>query len=221
MTTRKSLGLTAFTTFAVVLTTAVALASGSDQATSDPQNGSTGVQTVATTSSDIIRAFPTLSSAPQSSAAMTAEQVMRDALASTSDADHGPIGSADFSDAVSSAIDGSSGLAWLVPSGDQACLVLPDPVDGYGAACSSLTDVAAGRGYLVLGPGLGSDGDTATIAVLVPQGGDQPQIENADGSRRSLSVDGNVAAAVVRIDTGASLRVGATSIPLKSFLPPR
>jgi hypothetical protein len=205
---------------AAVCTTAVAFASVDSPLIRDSKGGTTP-QTVAPTSAEIMAAFPAFSVGPASADDVTYQQLMRDELGSTSDADHGAIGTADFSHAVSAPIAGSTRLAWLVPSGDQACLVLPDPAGGFGASCSSLSQIAAGHGFVVLGPPAGSSDATATVAVMVPRGGTTPEIVSASGAVTRLEVQGNVAAAVVPVGEGGSLDMGADQVPLATFLPPR
>lgn len=188
---------------------------------SDPRTGPATPQAVSPPTPEIVAAFPMLSSDPGGAADASARQSMQNQLGSTSDLDHGPIGTADFDMARSSAITGSSTRAWLVPSGNKACVVLPDPVDGYGVSCGSLEDIAAGHGFVALGPAAGTRDQTAMIAVLVPQGGPAPVVRNADGSATPLRVDGNIAAAVVPIGTGGALETaGHESVPLASFRPP-
>jgi hypothetical protein len=212
------------TFFGVVVVTAlctgaVAIANVGDSAVIHDQNGGTTPQAVSPAGPEIRDAFAVFRD-PNPSSHPVAEQTLRDILGATSPSANGPVGTADFGKASSSAIEGSSMRAWIVPSGDMACLVLSDTVDGYGASCATLTDIAAGRGYLALGPPAGSQSQTATVAVMVPDDGVEPEIQNADGSRTVLRRDGNVAAAVVRIDTGAMLVTGPESTPLSAFRRP-
>jgi hypothetical protein len=200
-------------------TGAVAFASVGDSAVIRDKDGVTTQQRVASASAEITNAFAAFG-ASRARADRAAQQALRDVLGATSRAAHGPIGTADFAKASSAAIQGTSTRAWIVPSGDQACLVLPDAVDGYGASCGTLRDIAAGRGFVALGPPAGSTSQTATVAAMVPDRGAAPTITQADGSRTALRVDGNVAAAVVRIDTGATLQTGTHSTPLSAFARP-
>jgi hypothetical protein len=183
----------------------------------DTEAGSSVSQPVSPASDGVLAAFPALTT-PRPAADVAAEASLRDALGSTSDADRGPIATADFARARSSVVAGSSARAWLIPSGDRVCTVLEDPAGGYGASCNSLTDVGAGRAWIALGPAQGSSSTSVTIAVAVASGGARPTIRRADGTSTPLMVDGGVAAAVVHKAGGADLDVGPSSVPLSTFL---
>jgi hypothetical protein len=143
----------------------------------------------------VLSAFSTFAHPSGDSAATPAEQAtLRNALGSDAGTEYGAIGHADFSMARAAPIQGSSQRAWLVPSGDEVCVVLPDPEDGFAATCHTLTQIKAGEGVLALTPQRGSATKTSLVAVIVPDGGDAPALEHPDGSKR-LSSSGNVAAA--------------------------
>lgn len=62
-----------------------------------------------------------------------------------------------------------AGPGWVVPGASVICLVVPDPVDGYGTSCVP-TDWAAERG-VVVGMRSGADGrGPGYITALVPDG---------------------------------------------------
>jgi hypothetical protein len=78
------------------------------------------------------------------------------------------------------------------------CAVLEDPAGGYGAACRSRADVAAGKGWTALGPGPGSNSTPSPSPYwLVPAHQAAPSIKRADGATTPLRVAGGIAAAVV------------------------
>lgn len=107
----------------------------------------------------------------------------------------GSLAAVDFNLARPAPIAGSSDRAWIAPAGDEVCLFVPDPVDGYGATCSSTNDIAAGRAIAILA-GAPGEGSRAVVAALVPDGGQAPTI--ADGnSQAMMTVADNVAAATV------------------------
>jgi hypothetical protein len=168
---------------------------------------------------EIVAAFPVLAT-PSRSTDDAGRDVLRDQLGAASAGANGSIGAADFGLARSSRIAGSAERAWLVPSGAKACLAVPDPIDGYGATCSTLSAIKAGRGFLILGAVPGSRAKELRVAVLVPRGGEAPRVRNEDGSARALAVDGNVAAEVLPTDTGASLEMGPVSLSLATLARP-
>jgi len=179
----------------------------------DAKSGKSEPQTVEPTSVEINDAFPVLSDASRR-ADVDAQQEMRDQMGTTAPVPGEPAGAADFSRATSSVIQGSMARASIVPLGNRVCLLLPDPVNGYGGTCASLKDIAAGRGFVALvSPG----GRMAIIGALVPRGAVPPSIHSAGGVETALPVDGNVAASVVPIDSGDSLQVGAERVPLASL----
>jgi hypothetical protein len=134
--------------------------------------------------------------APSGTAATPAQQAtLRNALGADANADFGAIGNADFSLARGVPIRGSSQDAWLVPSGDEICIVLPDPLDGFGATCQTLSAIRDGKGVLIITPPAGSGDQTAVVAEIVPDGVDAPSLETPQGSKR-LPLSGEVAASV-------------------------
>jgi hypothetical protein len=131
-------------------------------------------------------------------------------------ADGSPAGLADFDLARAAPIAGSSADAWIAPAGDGVCIYLPDPVDGYGAGCSTVTQIDEGRGFSVLFGDLPEGG--VMIAVLVPDGAAPPKVTHGDGSVTTLTVHSNLAAAVLQrtdvVDTGG------TTLELSQFVRP-
>lgn len=197
---------------------AVAMASGGPEI-HPPNNAPVVTQQVAPTSDAVTAALPALNESARRVTASEAQD-LRNQIGAASEADHGPVGLADFDSATTASVVNSSSRAVLVGSGDDACLVLPDPAGGYGATCANLDDVTSGHAFLALGPAAGSADNSATIAVVVPKGGKAPSVRDADGSESALAVDGNVAAAIVPISPGATLVLGDKTVSLSTFLKP-
>jgi hypothetical protein len=199
------------------LAVGVALANGSDSNTDDV---STNVarkvvdQEVHPAAAAVVASFSAFAQPSSESSATPAQQAaLRNALGAGPDADYGAIGNADFSMAKAVPVQGSSQPAWLVPSGGQVCIVLKDPVDGFGATCQTLSAIKAGRGVLTLTPQKGSADTTALVAVIVPDGGEAPLLETAEGATRLAARD-NVAASVA--STSDKIRTAAGSLSLRS-----
>lgn len=122
----------------------------------------------------------------------------------------GSMATVDFDSARPAQISGSDRNAWIAPASGKVCVFIPDPVDGYGATCSSPADIAAGRGVAVMDAGP-NGGPSAIVAALVPDGGDAPEIL-VGGNATRMRVSSNVAAAVV--PSGAKVRVANATIDL-------
>lgn len=208
-------GLAAVTTASLALGVGFATGSGSAPASGTIQvdrevtNQEVHRATVAVTA-----AFSAFSRSSGDAIMTPAEQAkLRNQFGAASGTDHGAIGHADFSMAKAAPISGSEDRAYLVPSGDQVCIVLPDPGDGFGATCQTLSAIEAGRGVLTLTPHPGSASTTALVAVVVPDGGVAPSIRSAAGSVH-LGVTNNVAASVV--STKDAVVTDAGALPLAS-----
>lgn len=107
----------------------------------------------------------------------------------------GSLAAVDFNLARPAPIAGSPNRAWIAPAGNEVCLFVPDPVDGYGATCSSTSDIAAGRAIAILA-GAPGDESRAVVAALVPDGGQAPTITDGK-TQTAMTVADNVAAATV------------------------
>lgn len=117
----------------------------------------------------------------------------------------------DFSLARPATVNGSSGHVWIAPAGEQVCLFIPDPVDGYGATCSTEDDINAGRAIAVLADPSG-DGSDVVVAAMVPDGATAPEVTDSAGDSSFMPVSGNVAAA--RLPVSSSVRTAAGTIDL-------
>lgn len=71
--------------------------------------------------------------------------------------------------ALARKIETTTGTGWVVPARDRLCLVQPDPVDGYGTACTTLALAKTAGLYIALRshPELGR----STSTHVVPDGG--------------------------------------------------
>jgi hypothetical protein len=131
---------------------------------------------------------------------------LRNALGGDAGFARGAIEYADFSQARSAPIEGSTGAAWIVPSGDQVCLVLADPGNGLASTCQTVEGIKAGRGVLALTPRADSIDQSSVVAVVVPDGGTAPTLKTSRDTE-TLSVHGNVAATIA--SAGDELRTAA------------
>lgn len=89
------------------------------------------------------------------------------------------------------AVRTTTGIGWVVPGDGVVCLVVPDPVDGYGTSCAP-TAVVVADGLTV---GVASDAD-ASATTLVPDGA-RVVVEDDDGRRTPVAPD---ASGVTRVD---------------------
>lgn len=63
---------------------------------------------------------------------------------------------------LSRAIVTPTGTGWVVPGDETVCVVVPDPVDGYGTSCAP-TSVVAASGLTV---GLADEGSSTAVTLL-------------------------------------------------------
>ena len=91
-----------------------------------------------------------------------------------------------FNPALSRAIATPSGTGWAVPGRSTVCIVMPDPVDGFGVVCSPTSSaLRAGLVGIMISP---RTPDTAALSVLLPREA-TATATLADGHRRSLEAD--------------------------------
>lgn len=76
---------------------------------------------------------------------------------------------------LSRAIDTPTGTGWVVPGDNVLCLIVPDPIDGYGTSCAP-TAVVEREGLTV---GL-VGADSSTAVTLVPDGATVTTTDDAD-----------------------------------------
>lgn len=68
---------------------------------------------------------------------------------------------------LSRAIDTPTGTGWAVPGNGTVCLVMPDPIDGYGITCS---DTALALAHGLVGMLISSDTpDVANVTIVLPR----------------------------------------------------
>lgn len=70
--------------------------------------------------------------------------------------------------ALARTIATTNGAGWVVPGADHVCVVVPDPVDGYGTVCTPNTWAKENGVVLEMRQSL-SSGD-ASVTVLAPDG---------------------------------------------------
>jgi hypothetical protein len=148
--------------------------------------------------------------APSDSSHTATQQKLKSAFASAAESGL-QSGLAEFSSATPAPIAGASSQVWIAPSDGAVCTYIPDPVDGWGGTCATLSTVEAGEAFSILGGPNDDIGDTAIVAVVVADGGAAPTVV-ANGVTTALAVQNNVAAALV--PTTDTLNVGRRSIPL-------
>jgi hypothetical protein len=151
-------------------------------------------------------------SSSSNAVSVTDQNRLRNALGGDAGFARGAVEYADFSQARSAPIEGSTERAWIVPSGDQVCLVLADPGDGFAATCQSVAAIKSGRGVLALTPRANSTDSSSVVAVVVPDGGTAPTLKTSRGTG-ALSVHGNVAA--IRATAGDELHTAAGAFVLE------
>ena len=213
---KLSIGLcAAITTVLMVGTVAVAVGLDLPMVTS-PGSATATPQLVDPTSDQVSANFSAFRAAPNVSD-VSGQNALRNEFGS------GGVGhmaaNADFSDAKPSPVSGSGDRAWIAPSGDQVCVFLPDPTDGYATTCATPDDVKAGRGVLVLSPPAQGE-QLVHIAVIVADGGPAPVLTSDSGAKRTLVPTNNVASTVAPptgrlttdagvIDLAATAQLGA------------
>jgi hypothetical protein len=142
----------------------------------------------------------------------SSQQELKRLLASAA-ADGLAAGDADFSLARAAPIAGSSANVWIAPAGNGVCTYLPDPVDGYGAGCATISEVREGNAVSVL---LGDLPNGAVMfAAVVADGGPEPRVIHRDGSVSSLVVRSNVAAGLLQ--PSDKVQTGGAAVDLARF----
>lgn len=127
------------------------------------------------------------SASPQTASAeqtLPAQSTLAGVQRSLADPDAGAnIRNIDLARAVAVPIEGEPGVhAWIVPSGDRVCTILPDPIDGAGITCSTISQAERGLGVTFLGGAREGDG-TVLAATLVPDGNAAPAVKTDEGER--------------------------------------
>lgn len=92
----------------------------------------------------------------------------------------------------------STGPGWLVPAKGGLCLIVPDPVDGFGTTCAPASRISAGLLELTL------SGDETHVTTVVPDGR-KAIVTNDSGTSRELQVSNNIASA--RLESSETLKV--------------
>jgi len=151
--------------------------------------------------------------APRGVASDGSSQGKLERLLVSATADGLPVGDADFNLARVTTIAGSRADAWIAPAGNGVCVYLPDPVDGYGAGCSTLDQVDEGKAFSILFGDLPHG--AVMLAVVVADGVAAPRVVHSDGSVTSLAVHSNVAAGLLL--PSDKVETGGTTLDLARF----
>lgn len=123
---------------------------------------------------------------------------------------------------LSRAISTPTGVGWAVPGNNAVCLVVPDPVDGYGITCSDTGD-ALKRGVVAILVSSNRPG-AANITMLIPRDS-RVTATMKDGQVRALEADsdGVVSAALVGAKTISVITAAGTerlAMPVPPPAPP-
>ena len=124
-------------------------------------------------------------------------------------AESGPFAEVDFSRAQPVEIQNSTATAWIAPAGDHVCAFIPDPVDGYGAGCVTVTDIELGRGFSLL-----HDDVQAYVLIYVLAGDEPPSIATQRGSELLKTT---VNAVAVHTSTDSTIKSAHGEIDLQSL----
>jgi hypothetical protein len=100
-------------------------------------------------------------------------------------------------------IETTTGPGWVVPGDGYLCIVVPDPIDGYGTSCNETKDVVRRGIAIELRGGAVRDGQAAQTRLLTDR-----QVADAvrQGRLDAAPEDGVVSATVAIEDTNAITR---------------
>jgi hypothetical protein len=90
--------------------------------------------------------------------------------------------------ALSRAVRTPYGRGWVVPGNEHVCLVMPDPVDGYGITCS---DTAHALTHGLIGLLISSDSPNVAAVTMVLPRNSTAHVAFKDGRTETLFVDGD------------------------------
>jgi hypothetical protein len=97
--------------------------------------------------------------------------------------------------ALARSIDTANGTGWVVPGDGYLCLVVPDPVSGYGVGCTT-TEVAIKQGLWLRLHGEDPEGPALDTLVLPDE--TKAVVDTATGSRVLEAGDDGVVSAAVK-----------------------
>lgn len=115
------------------------------------------------------------------------------------------------------AVSTPTGTGYVVPdnSDDRFCLIVPDPVEGYGTGCSTLAEINR-RGLIsVLSPTAGDPSSPATFVAVLPSTADGPIAEFADGTSETLELKDGVATLSTHQDATITYKASPDSSALR------
>ena len=97
--------------------------------------------------------------------------------------------------ALSRSISTPTGTGWAVPGNGIVCLVVPDPIDGYGITCTETRHARThGIAVILISP---DDPETAKLTLLTPRGSHITATMTDGGTHRlHADQDGVVSAAL-------------------------
>lgn len=110
-----------------------------------------------------------------------------------------------------------TGTGYVVPddADGRFCLIVPDPVEGYGTGCSTLAEINR-RGLIsVLSPSAGDPSSPATFVAVLPSTADGPLAEFADGTSETLELKDGVATLSTHQDATITYKVSPDSRPVR------
>lgn len=92
-------------------------------------------------------------------------------------------------------VDTINGRGWVVPGHEAICLVVPDPVDGYGSSCVSAA--YATKFGVIVGMVAPEDPETVRVSMLLPDGANvKVRSGRENGDALAVDDEGMIAAMV-------------------------
>lgn len=110
-----------------------------------------------------------------------------------------------------------TGTGYVIPNRDerQFCLVVPDPVDGYGNGCSTLEQIQR-RGLIsIQSPSATDPSSPASFVAVLPQTAEAPSVSFEDGSTTTLELRNGVATLETHQNATVTYRTGKGLPPMR------
>lgn len=102
-------------------------------------------------------------------------------------------------------IDTVNGRGWVVPGNDAICLVVPDPVDGYGSSCVS--EAYATKFGVIVGMIAPQDPKAVRVSMLLPDGA-SAEVRSDGRTGNALPNDGEGTIAAI-VPAGSTIEVSS------------
>lgn len=110
-----------------------------------------------------------------------------------------------------------TGTGYVVPDRDERrfCLIVPDPIDGYGTGCSTLAEIQRHGLTSTMSPTANDPSSPATFVVVLPQKADAPTVTFEDGTSTTLKLRDGVATLETHQDATITYRTGTEQPPMR------